>query len=161
MAATLHAYGGRVNMLTAAWNTKGNPPAQSCQRQSPKVDQRRAQQIVPAAVPNHEAAPLPLQPASVNQPSPQDVEVASLLRSASLGHLLKTMRQQGVTVPALRHFSVSDFFAEFNMTVSESHALLEAMCPSASAPSRVLPGTILRKSSVRPSSHARPRNVSA
>ena len=118
-----------------------------------------ASDIIPGSDPAHEPALLPPQSRPSNAPSPEYVELGNLLRSASLGHLLNPMREQGVTIPALRRFSFSDFFNLFNMSVGESHALMEALCPSVSAPSRLVPERILPCASVPPSSGASRRVV--
>ena len=41
------------------------------------------------------------------------------------------MIEQGVTVPALRHFTFADFFTFFRVSVGESHALMIALATAA------------------------------
>ena len=59
--------------------------------------------------------------------SADHLALRALLRSASLGQFFQPMAQQGVTVPALRRFTYTDFFAFFRMSVGESFALMEAL----------------------------------
>ena len=132
---------------------KGRP------RKTMAVARPTPHQIIPGSDPAHEPALLPPQSRPSNAPSPKYLELGNLLRSASLGHLLNPMREQGVTIPALRRFSFSDFFYLFNTSVGESHALMEALCPSVSAPSRLVPERILPCASVPPSSGASRRVV--
>ena len=57
----------------------------------------------------------------------ENKDLRSLLRSVGLGHLYLPMHHQGVTVPALSHFSFSYFFHLFKMNVAESHTLMAAL----------------------------------
>eukprot|EP00435_Cladocopium_sp_Y103_P022952 s1998_g5.t1 len=59
--------------------------------------------------------------------APAQLALRSLLRSASLGQFFQPMMEQGVTVPALRRFHISDFFTFFRMSVGDAHSLMGAL----------------------------------
>ena len=117
----------------AAWNTKANPPVPRCQKPGPKAKQK----------------PLPLQqyfPRSSLQFTIQLVHPWSQkLLPALLPCLLNTwscgpcfvqpplaifyqpMCDQGVSIPALQRFQISDFVGFFRMSTGESHTLMQAL----------------------------------
>lgn len=101
---------------------KGRPKKKAAQHHHPSPIQ-----IVPSSAEPVQQSPAlpPVQEQPL--PSPESIALTTLLRRAGLGHLVQPMLQQGVSLPALRRFTFSDFWNVFRMSVGESHAVMAAL----------------------------------
>jgi len=84
-------------------------------------------QIIPAIHNPARASVEPETTSSASSMSPEHLELRSLLRSTSLGHLYQPMCDHGVSIPALQRFQISDFVGFFRMSIGESHTLMQAL----------------------------------
>ena len=77
-------------------------------------------QIIPAIHNPARASVEPETTSSAASMSPEHLELRSLLRSTSLGHLYQPMCDQGVSIPDLQRFQI-------RMSIGESHTLMQAL----------------------------------
>ncbi|CAL1148528.1 unnamed protein product [Cladocopium goreaui] len=102
---------------------KGRPSRKAKAAASPTI----LPQIIPAIHNPARASVEPETTSSAASMSPEHLELRSLLRSTSLGHLYQPMCDQGVSIPALQRFQISDFVGFFRMSIGESHTLMQAL----------------------------------
>lgn len=102
---------------------KGRPSRKAKAAASPTI----LPQIIPAIHNPARASVEPETTSSAASMSPEHLELRSLLRSTSLGHLYQPMCDHGVSIPALQRFQLSDFVGFFRMSIGESHTLMQAL----------------------------------